>query len=125
MAGWRTKPRPSLARNTDWHAKYTLPSLMDFYEPSRLDHGSFWYNWTTANEVAWKKFYRVWMQFLNDYKNRGGKVTVGSDSGFIYQTFRFGTILKLLQEACIHSLEEFGPRPCMAGGSVQVHGKSK
>lgn len=54
------------------------------------------------------------MQFLNDYKNRGGKVTVGSDSGFIYQTFRFGTILKLLQEACIHSLEEFGPRPCMA-----------
>ena len=47
------------------------------------------------------------MSFLNDYKNRGGKVTVGSDSGFIYQTYGFGTILELelLQEAGFHPLE--------------------
>ncbi len=95
------------ARNADWHEKYTLPSLQDYYEPSRTDHGSYWYDWTTWDEIAWKKFYQVWMQFLNDYKNRGGKVTVGSDAGFIYQTFGFGTILELelLQEAGFHPLE--------------------
>lgn len=95
------------ARNADWHADYTLPSLAEFYAPSRLDHGSYWFYWTTSDEVAWKNFYRVWMRFLNEYKNRGGRVTVGSDSGFIYQTYGFGTILELemLQEAGFHPLE--------------------
>ena len=95
------------ARNADWHAKYTLPSLQDYFDPSRRDHGSYWYYWTTQDEIAWKKFYQVWMQFLNDYKNMGGKVTIGSDSGFIYQLYGFGTILELelLQEAGFHPLE--------------------
>ncbi len=35
------------------------------------------------------------MQFVNDYKNRGGRVTVGSDSKFIYQIYGFGTIQEL------------------------------
>lgn len=95
------------ARTADWHADYTLPTLGEFFEPSREDHGSYWFDWTLADEIAWKSFYRVWMQFLNEYKNRGGKVTVGSDSGFIYQTYGFGTILELelLQEAGFHPLE--------------------
>jgi len=95
------------ARNADWHALYTLPSLQNFFEPSRTDHGSYFFDWTTHNEVAWKRFYQVWMQFLNEYKNRGGKVTVGSDSGYIYQLYGFGTILELelLQEAGFHPLE--------------------
>ncbi len=95
------------ARNADWHATYTLPSLQKFFDPSRRDHGSYFYDWTTHDEVAWRKFYEVWMQFLNEYKNRGGKVTVGSDSGFIYQLYGFGTILELelLQEAGFHPLE--------------------
>jgi len=25
----------------------------------------------SADEVAWRNFYRVWMEFLNDYKNMG------------------------------------------------------
>jgi imidazolonepropionase-like amidohydrolase len=95
------------ARTADWHELYTLPSLQDFFDPSRLDHGSYFYDWTTHDEVAWKNFYRVWMQFLNEYKNMGGKVTVGSDSGYIYQLYGFGTILELelLQEAGFHPLE--------------------
>lgn len=84
-----------------WHAKYTLPSQMAFYEPSRTNHGAYFYNWTTEDEVAWRNFYRVWMQFLNDYKNMGGRVTASSDAGFIYNTPGFSTIeeLELLQEA--------------------------
>jgi imidazolonepropionase-like amidohydrolase len=47
------------------------------------------------------------MAFLNDYKKAGGRVTTGSDSGFIYQTYGFGYILELemLQEAGFHPLE--------------------
>ena len=37
-------------RNADWHERYTLPSLMDFYSPSRANHGSYWYDWTTEDE---------------------------------------------------------------------------
>jgi hypothetical protein len=94
-------------RNADWHKEYTLPTQWDFYTPNRESHGAYWFYWTTEDEVAWRNFYRVWMQFVNDYKNRGGRVTVGSDSGFIYQLYGFGTILELemLREAGFHPLE--------------------
>jgi imidazolonepropionase-like amidohydrolase len=94
-------------RNADWHDKYTLPSLMDFYTPSRASHGSYWFDWTTEDEVAWRNFYQVWFRLLNDYKKMGGRVTTGSDSGFIYQTYGFGYVneLEMLQEAGFHPLE--------------------
>ncbi len=94
-------------RNADWHEKYTLPSLWDFYSPSRLNHGSYYFDWTSGDEAAWRSFYRVWMDFLNDYKNMGGRVTVSSDAGYIYNTFGFSTIeeMELLQEAGFHPLE--------------------
>ena len=94
-------------REAEWHDKYTLPTLWDFYQPSRTSHGSYWYDWTTWDEVAWRNFYHVWMQLLNDYKKIGGRVTTGSDSGFIYQTYGFGYIneLEMLQEAGFHPLE--------------------
>jgi cytosine/adenosine deaminase-related metal-dependent hydrolase len=94
-------------REAEWHDQYTLPSLMDFYEPSRRNHGAYWYNWTTGDEVAWRNFYQRWFQLVNDYKRMGGRVTTGSDSGFIYQTYGFGYVneLELLQEAGFHPLE--------------------
>jgi hypothetical protein len=94
-------------RNAEWHDKYTLPSLMDWYTPNREHHGSYWYDWTTADEVAFRNFYQVWFKLLNDYKRMGGRVTTGSDSGFIYQTYGFGYIneFELLQEAGFHPLE--------------------
>ena len=47
------------------------------------------------------------MNFVNEYKNRGGRVTVGSDSGFIFQLYGFAYIreLELLREAGFHPLE--------------------
>jgi hypothetical protein len=90
-----------------WHDTYTLPSLYAYYAPSRTNHGSYWYDWTTSDEIAWRNFYRVWMEFLNDYKNMGGRVTVSSDAGFIYNTPGFATIqeMELQQEAGFHPLE--------------------
>jgi imidazolonepropionase-like amidohydrolase len=95
------------AMRAEWHDKYTLPSLWKFYQPSRAAHGSYWYDWSTADEIEWKNNYRIWMQFLNDYKNRGGRVTTGSDSGFIFKLYGFDYIreLELLQEAGFSPLE--------------------
>jgi hypothetical protein len=96
-----------LARRAEWHDDYTMPSLWRFYGPSRISHGSYWQSWGTEQEVAWKKNYQLWMAFINDYKNRGGRVTAGSDSGFIYQLYGFAYIreLELLREAGFHPLE--------------------
>ena len=95
------------ARNADWHARYTLPSLQRFFEPSRTNHGSYFWDWTTADEVAWRRFYGPFMRLMNDYKNMGGRVTVGSDPGYIYQTWGFSYIqeLEMLQEAGFTPLE--------------------
>jgi hypothetical protein len=95
------------ARRAEWHEEYTLPSLWDFYAPSRKSHGSYWLHWTTENEVDWRENYRLWMAFLNEYKNRGGRVTTGSDSGYIYKLYGFDYIreLELLREAGFHPLE--------------------
>jgi imidazolonepropionase-like amidohydrolase len=94
-------------RNADWHAKYTLPSLMDFYSPSRTNHGSYFYDWTLEDEIAWRNFYQVWFRLLNDYKKMGGRVTASADAAFIYNTYGFGNIheMELLREAGFHPLE--------------------
>lgn len=95
------------ARTAEWHDVYTLPSLWRFYAPSRQSHGSYWFDWTTEEEVQWIENYRLWMTFVNEYKNRGGRVTAGSDSGFIYQLYGFAYIreLELLREAGFHPIE--------------------
>jgi imidazolonepropionase-like amidohydrolase len=95
------------ARRAEWHEEYTLPSLWEFYKPSRKAHGSYWFYWTTEDEVEWKANYKLWMAFLNDYKNHGGRVATGSDSGFIYKLYGFDYIreFELLREAGFHPLE--------------------
>ncbi|HUR83651.1 MAG TPA: amidohydrolase family protein [Thermoanaerobaculia bacterium] len=95
------------AMNAEWHQRYTLPSLWKWYEPNRKAHGAYWFDWTTRDEIEWRNNYRLWMAFVNEYKNRGGRVTTGSDSGYIYKLYGFDYIreLELLQEAGFHPLE--------------------
>jgi imidazolonepropionase-like amidohydrolase len=54
----------------------------------------------------------------------GGRVTVGSDSGFIYQLYGFGTILEMemLQEAGFHPLEVI--RAATMHGAQALHNPS-
>ncbi len=96
-----------LQYRAEWHEEYTLPSLWEFYKPNRAAHGSYWFNWGTEEEVAWKNNFHLWMQFINEYKNRGGRVAAGSDAGYIYKLYGFGFIreLELLREAGFHPLE--------------------
>ena len=95
------------ARHAPWHDAYTLPALRRFFEPDPRLHGSYHFDWTTADEIAWRENFELWMQFVNDYKNSGGRVATGSDAGFIFKLFGFAYIreLELLQEAGFHPLE--------------------
>jgi imidazolonepropionase-like amidohydrolase len=98
---------PMAARNADWMSEYVLPSLWKYFEPNPKSHGSYFYHWTTEDEVAWRHFYTKWMSFLKDYNDAGGRIAVGADTSFIYQVFGFGYIqeLKLLQEAGLTPFE--------------------
>jgi imidazolonepropionase-like amidohydrolase len=109
------------ARNADWHDEYTLPTQEEFYQPSREAHGSYWFYWTSEDEYHWKKFYQKWMHFLNDYKNAGGVVTTGSDSGFIYKLYGFDYIreFELLREAGFHPVEVI--RAATYHGAMQLN----
>lgn len=109
------------AREAEWHEEYTLPSQWDFFQPSRVAHGSYWFYWTSEDEYHWQQFYRKWMAFLNDYKNAGGIVTTGSDSGFIYKLYGFDYIreLELLREAGFNPLEVI--RAATYHGALQLH----
>jgi len=109
------------AKTAEWHNMYTLPSMWAFYEPSRSNHGSYWYYWTTEDEYAWKKFYQVWMSFISDFKNKGGRVTTGTDSGFIYQLYGFSFVLEMemLREAGFTPLEVI--RSATMNGAMTLH----
>lgn len=93
--------------NADWQAEYAHPNLLAYFQPSKDAHGSYFFDWTTGDEIEWKNNYRLWMQFLNDYKNHGGRVTLGSDAGYIWKLYGFAYIreMELLQEAGFHPLE--------------------
>jgi imidazolonepropionase-like amidohydrolase len=95
------------ARESEWHDKYTLPSMWDFYTPDRRAHGSYWFYWGSEEEAEWRAFYRRWMKFLHDFHRAGGRITTGADSGFIYKNYGFGFIeeLELLREVGLHPLE--------------------
>jgi imidazolonepropionase-like amidohydrolase len=109
------------AREAEWHDEFTLPSQWDFYQPSREAHGSYWFYWTSEDEYHWGRFYEKWMQFLSDYKNAGGIVTTGSDSGFIYKLYGFDYVreLELLREAGFNPLEVV--RAATYHGALQLH----
>ncbi|HVG42744.1 MAG TPA: amidohydrolase family protein, partial [Chitinophagaceae bacterium] len=93
--------------NLEWHKEYTLPSVWKFYEPNRMTHGSYWQSWGSTQEIAWKENFRLWMNFINEYKNRGGRVTIGTDAAYIYNLYGFNypREMELLQEAGFHPLE--------------------
>jgi hypothetical protein len=95
------------ARLAEWHEDYPWPALNSFFQPNPKLHGSYHFDWTTGHEVAWRNNFARWMTFINDYKNAGGRVAVGSDAGFIFKVYGFAYIreLELLQEAGFHPLE--------------------
>lgn len=97
------------ARRADWHEAYTAPWQWDFFKPSREVHGSFWFDWTSRDEAAASEDYRLGMAFVNEFKNRGGRVVVGEDAGYALCLYGFCYVRELmfLQEAGFSALEIF------------------
>ncbi len=93
------------ARRADWHDAYTLPNLWQLFETGTdalpLE------DWSTENEVAWKGILVRWMAFVDDYKNRGGRVGAGSGGGRFFNLYGFALVreMELLQEAGFHPME--------------------
>jgi hypothetical protein len=90
-----------------WHADYTSPMLWDYWQPHSGGHGSFFDEWGTEQETAWRENFRLWMSFVKDFHDRGGRVTVGTDPGSIFTLFGFAYAqeLELLREAGLRPLE--------------------
>jgi hypothetical protein len=89
------------AQTQPWFADYLHPSLENYFRPDPSNHGSYFFGWSSTDEVYWKENYRIWMSALRDFERKGGIIGVGDDAGFIYQMYGFGLIreLELQQEA--------------------------
>jgi imidazolonepropionase-like amidohydrolase len=109
------------ARTFEWLPDYAMPYMLKAFEANPRVHGSFFFDWTTANEIDWRRNFQIWMRFVNDFKNAGGRVGVGEDSGFIYSIYGFGYIreLEMLQEAGFHPLEAI--RAATLNGAELLH----
>ncbi|MCX7553223.1 amidohydrolase family protein [Marinicella sp. S1101] len=95
------------ATSSPWFQDYLHPGLEKFFKPSADSHGSFFWGWTSTDEVYWKNNYQIWFKALRDFAEKGGIITTGEDGGYIYQLFGFGYLRELMlhQEAGFHPLE--------------------
>lgn len=87
--------------------EYLHPALEKFFAPDPNNHGSFFLNWTSADEAEWRTNYRHWMDAVREFGRRGGLIGIGEDAGFIYNLYGFGMIrgMELHQEAGFHPLQ--------------------
>jgi imidazolonepropionase-like amidohydrolase len=94
-------------REAPWHEAYASPRLRASWDPDPGQHGSRYYNWTSEYEANWWAGFAKWQRFLNEYKNRGGRVGTGADEGNAYNLFAFGYVreLELLRQSGFHPLE--------------------
>ena len=93
------------AQNQPWFADWLHPTLAEYFRPNPKNHGSYFLNWTSNDEVFWKENYRIWMSALRDFDHLGGLIGAGDDAGFIYQIYGFG----LLRELELHEEAGFNP----------------
>ncbi|WP_239491600.1 amidohydrolase family protein [Luteitalea sp. TBR-22] len=95
------------AQNLPWYKEYLHPALQAFFEPNLANHGSYFVGWTNTMEVRWKQQYRIWMDALKSFGNKGGVITTGDDAGFIHSLYGFGLVreLELHEEAGFHPLD--------------------
>ncbi|MBI2833903.1 MAG: amidohydrolase family protein [Acidobacteria bacterium] len=94
-------------KQAEWHDVYSSPGMLSHWIPNPGNHGSLYFFWRTFDEAGWANNFTKWHRFLNEFKNRGGRVAAGSDSGTAYNLYGFGYIreLELLQHAGFHPLE--------------------
>jgi hypothetical protein len=97
--------------NRDWWRRAGLPVKETLMHPSQIAagpdssvHGSFKREWTTQDEINWKRNFAIWMKWVKTYHERGGLLTAGSDEGEIGGIALIRE-LELMQEAGIHPID--------------------
>jgi imidazolonepropionase-like amidohydrolase len=95
------------AQNLPWFKDYLHPSLEEYFKASTTNHGSYFFGWTSTEESRWRQQYRIWMDAVREFANKGGMVTTGDDAGYIYSMYGFGISreLELQEEAGFQPLE--------------------
>jgi len=95
------------AQTQPWFTDYLHPALESYFKPNPKNHGSYFLNWTSNDEVFWKENYRIWMAAARDFERMGGLIGAGDDAGFIYQIYGFGLLreLELEEEAGFHPIK--------------------
>ena len=95
------------AQNLPWYRDYLHPAVEAFFSPNLDNHGSYFVGWTNTQEVRWRQQYRIWMDVLREFGLKGGTITTGDDTAFIYSLYGFGMVreLELHEEAGFHPLE--------------------
>jgi imidazolonepropionase-like amidohydrolase len=101
------------AQNQPWFRDYLHPALEAFFRPDPMHHGSYFTGWTNTQEVRWKQQYRIWMDAVKEFGVKGGLITTGDDSGFIYSMYGFG----LIRELELHEEAGFDPLDVIAHGT--------
>jgi imidazolonepropionase-like amidohydrolase len=94
-------------QNQPWFRDYLHPALERFFIPNPEFHGSYFGEWTSTDEAAWRENYRIWMAAVREFGRKGGLIGIGEDAGFIYNIYGFGQIrsMELHQEAGFHPLQ--------------------
>ncbi len=95
------------AQNQPWFRDYLHPVLEAYFVPDPANHGSYFWNWTTEDEVFWRQNYKIWMRAVRSFSLKGGLVGVGEDAGYIYMIYGFSLIreLELHLEAGFHPID--------------------
>lgn len=95
------------AENKPWLEIYGHPNVLERFRPNPDQHGGFLHEWTSVHEAMTHRAFAKWLKFLNEYKNRGGVVTLGTDSGVFYSLYGFSYVreMELLQHAGFNALE--------------------
>ena len=95
------------AVNQPWFKDYLHPVLEEYFQPDPGNHGSYHWNWTSADEIFWRENYEIWMKAVRDFARMGGVVGCGEDAGYIYMLYGFSLIreLELHQEAGFHPID--------------------
>jgi len=108
------------AKRLPWHDRYTVSSLMNHWLPQIGKHATFHFDWKTSDEIAWKENFIIWMKYVKMFFDLGGTLTVGTDEGWLFNLYGFGTIreLELMQEAGIHPIDIIKIATTNATGSL-------
>jgi imidazolonepropionase-like amidohydrolase len=97
--------------NRDVWRDVALPPKETLAHPSTLNagpdstvHGSFKREWTTQDEINWRRNFQIWMKWVKTFHERGGILSAGSDDGPLGGV-KLIRELEMLQEAGVHPID--------------------